>query len=42
MEKRNECRLLVGRPEENRQPRRPKHKLVNNIEIDLEREDGVV
>jgi hypothetical protein len=34
-EKRNVCRLLVGKPKGKRPLGRPKHRLVDNIKIDL-------
>jgi hypothetical protein len=34
-EKGNACRLLEGKPEENRQPRKPKRKWVDNIQLDF-------
>jgi hypothetical protein len=34
-EKRNACRLLVGKPEGKRPLRRPRHRWVDNIRIDL-------
>jgi hypothetical protein len=34
-EKRNEYRILVGKPEEKRPLGRPRHRWVNNIKIDL-------
>jgi hypothetical protein len=34
-EKRNMCSLLVGLPEEKRQPGRPRRRWVDNIRIDL-------
>jgi hypothetical protein len=33
-EKRNACRLLVGKPEGRRPLGRPRHRLVDNIKID--------
>jgi hypothetical protein len=33
--KKNACRLLVGRPEENRPLGRPRHRWVHNINMDL-------
>jgi hypothetical protein len=39
-EKRNACRILVGRPEGKRPLGRPRHRWVNNIKIDLRREIG--
>jgi hypothetical protein len=38
-EKRNECRILVGKPEEKRPLGRPRRRWVDNIKIDL-RETG--
>jgi hypothetical protein len=38
-EKRNAYRILVGKPDEKRPPRRPRCGWVNNIKIDL-RETG--
>jgi hypothetical protein len=40
--KRNECRLLVRKPEEKRPLKRSRSKWVNNIQMDLERQDGVI
>jgi hypothetical protein len=34
-EKRNACRILVGRPEGKRPLRRPRRRWVDNIKIDL-------
>jgi hypothetical protein len=34
-EKRNACRILVGKPERNRPLRRLRHRRVYNIKIDL-------
>jgi hypothetical protein len=34
-EKRNACRILVGKPEGKRPVGRPKYRWVDNIEIDL-------
>jgi hypothetical protein len=34
-EKRNACRVLVGKPEENRPLGRPRCRMENNIRIDL-------
>jgi hypothetical protein len=34
-EKRNACRILVGRPEGSRPLERPRHRWVNNIKMDL-------
>jgi hypothetical protein len=39
MEKRNQYRILVGKPEGKRPLRRPQHRWVDNIKIDL-RETG--
>jgi hypothetical protein len=33
--KRNACRLLVGKPEGKRPPRRPRRRWVDNIKMDL-------
>jgi hypothetical protein len=42
-EKRNAYRILVGKPEGKRPLGSPRHRLVDNIKIDLrEREDGMV
>jgi hypothetical protein len=38
-EKRNECRMLVGKPERNRPLLRPRRRWVDNIKMDL-RETG--
>jgi hypothetical protein len=35
-EKRNAYRLLVGKPEGKRPPRRPRHRWVDNIRMDLQ------
>jgi hypothetical protein len=35
MEKRNACRILVGKPEGKRQVGRPKRTWMDNIKIDL-------
>jgi hypothetical protein len=40
-EKRNTCRILVGKPEGNRHLRKPRWKSKDNIIVDL-RDDGVV
>jgi hypothetical protein len=40
-EKRNTYRILVGKPEGKRPPRRPRHRWVDNIKMDL-REIGRV
>jgi hypothetical protein len=34
-EKRNACRILVGKPEGNRPLGRPRHRWVDNIKMDL-------
>jgi hypothetical protein len=34
-EKRNECRLLVGKPEGKRPLGRPRHRWIDNIKMDL-------
>jgi hypothetical protein len=34
-EKRNMCRLLVGKPEGKRQLGRPRHRWIDNIKMDL-------
>jgi hypothetical protein len=34
-ERRNACRILVGKPEGNRPLGRPRHTWVNNIKMDL-------
>jgi hypothetical protein len=34
-EKRNVCRLLVGKPEGKRPLRRPRHRWIDNIKLDL-------
>jgi hypothetical protein len=34
-EKRNACRILVGKPEEKRPLGRPKRRMVDNIKMDL-------
>jgi hypothetical protein len=34
-EKRNACRILVGKPKGKRPPGRPRHRWVGNIKIDL-------
>jgi hypothetical protein len=38
---RNVCRILVGKPEGKRPVGRPRHRWVNNIQMDVG-EDGVV
>jgi hypothetical protein len=35
-EKRNACRLLVGKPEGKKPLRRPRHKWLDNTRMDLE------
>jgi hypothetical protein len=35
VEKRNACRILVGKPEEKRPLGRPRHRWVDNIKMDL-------
>jgi hypothetical protein len=35
MEKRNACRILVGKPEGKRPMRKPRHRWIDNIKMDL-------
>jgi hypothetical protein len=37
-EKRNACRIMVGKPEGKRPLGRPRHTLVDNIKMDLKRD----
>jgi hypothetical protein len=41
MWEKNECRILVGKQKEEETTRRPRHRWVDNIEMDLT-QDGVV
>jgi hypothetical protein len=41
-EKRNACRIFVGKPEGKRALGRPRHRWEDNIKIALEKYDGVV
>jgi hypothetical protein len=36
-EKRNACRMLVGKPEGKRPIGRPRHRLVDNTEMDIKK-----
>jgi hypothetical protein len=41
MERRNACRLLVGKPDRKRQLGRPRHRWLD-VRMDLREEDGVM